>query len=320
MKKKHKKSKYRNILVISLALILVAMLIYISTSTTNQTLEDKNSGIDNSDETDEIKPNETLYKKISSSSYKYIYSATSTDAVNWTPNEEVIFERASVPSAVLFNGKIYLYFIDYNEGNYQLSVGISSNNGGTFEKADITFDQMATSDATDPSAEVVDNKIKLYYLGFVQTTPFKDKNQIYSSTSEDGITFSEPVLAIEEPDLTDADTYYYNENWYMLINANRAQGQIYAESYDNGVTFKSVFETLLENGGSCDTNLINGKLLTYCNHVNSISILHGLEEQKLEYLHDPVLEDEDYNLADPSVLQLPDGTYLMFYTKLKKYL
>ncbi|RLC51674.1 MAG: hypothetical protein DRZ79_02420, partial [Candidatus Cloacimonadota bacterium] len=58
--------------------------------------------------------------------FDQIYSATSEDGINWTVIDELIFDHASVPGAVYFNNKIYLYFVNAADPqNTKLSVGIS---------------------------------------------------------------------------------------------------------------------------------------------------------------------------------------------------
>ena len=45
--------------------------------------------------------------------YHKIYSATSVNGLSWTVNNTMIFDHASVPGAVYFNSRLYLYFVKH---------------------------------------------------------------------------------------------------------------------------------------------------------------------------------------------------------------
>jgi len=44
--------------------------------------------------------------------YHQIYSATSSDGINWTVDNTLLFDHASVPGAVYFYNKLYLYYVN----------------------------------------------------------------------------------------------------------------------------------------------------------------------------------------------------------------
>lgn len=249
--------------------------------------------------------------------YHQIYSATSTDGVTWEKQINLLFDHASVPGAVIKNNNIYLYFVDAsgNSGD-QLSVAISKDLGKSFEKQQVKIKD-ATLPAVDPNPVLLDNgKIRLYYFASPVSTgdPAKasGQHQIMSAESNDGINFENVSEVFAEENITDPDVFKTNNDWRMFLS--EGQKLILAISTDSGVTFKKDDSFAWNKGGVCDTIKIGDVYRTFYCGEGGINSATGAETGKLTGEDEVRLPSEQGQITcDPSVIQLPDGTYLMFY-------
>lgn len=247
--------------------------------------------------------------------YHQIYSAGSTDGLNWTKNGQLLFEHASVPGAIIKDGIIYLYFVDQSAGDeVQLSVAISKDLGKTFEKHKVLNSEMASCDMVDPHPEVVYNKIRLYYFGGFMGAgdPAKQDqaHKFYSAVSDDGINFKNQQLAYEDSQITDPDVFQTDKDWRMLVSKGRGLDLLI--STDSGITFKKEEGFSWDKGGVCDTFNFNDTYRTFYCGMGIESAL-GAEQGKLTQEQGRRIEEQGKITCDPSVIQLPDASYLMFY-------
>ena|SRR3990167_795055 len=251
--------------------------------------------------------------------YHQVYSAVSTDGLTWTKNNELLFDHASVPGAVIKDNKIYLYFVDASENDDQLSVAISSDNGKTFTKQqEVKIKNVDKSDAVDPHPELVDGKIRLYYLGDFTSLP-KDKSKkatIYSAESSDGINFENVKSAYQSESqgvITDPDVIKSGSEWLMLVSKGTNLDLVVSQ--DNGVSFTKQSNFSWTEGGVTDTFNFNNTFRTYACGQGGITSATGLDKKKLSKEEGVRIAEETGKkiVCDPSVIQLPDKSYLMFY-------
>lgn len=249
--------------------------------------------------------------------YHQIYSATSTDGLNWTKKEKLIFDHASVPGAIVKDGKIYLYFVDAAEEKDQLSVAISTDNGQTFvEKQQVKIADSDPWDTVDPHPVLVDNKIRLYYLGnfsqLAEQTP-PPPSTIYSAESSDGINFDNVQEAYKSTGsevITDPDVFQTDKDWRMLIS--KGQNLELLISTDKGIIFTKQADFSWNKGGVCDTFNFDGLYRTfYCGE--GLKSATGANQGKLTTESGTRIETENKIICDPSVVQLSDNSYIMFY-------
>lgn len=262
--------------------------------------------------------------------YHQVYLATSQDGINWEKQGKILFDHASVPGAVIKDGIIYVYFVDAGDSTptnpgEKLSVGISRDLGKTFEKKTVSIKDVKSSAPVDPHPVLLkDNKIRLYYFKNVMVDAPMDigadgdpakaegAHEFCFVESTDGINFGKPQLAYkEEGMLTDPDVFETASDWRMLIS--KGQELILAISTDKGKNFQKDADFSWNQGGVPDTFKFPDAYRTfYCGE--GIHSATGADAGKLTVEAGiRITADEGKIVCDPSVIQLSDGTYLMFY-------
>lgn len=248
--------------------------------------------------------------------YHQVYSATSQDGLVWEKQGELLFDHASVPGAVIKDGIIYLYFVDASGDTDGLSVGISKDLGKTFAKKSVVIQEVISRDSVDPHPELSDDgTIRLYFLGDFSQLPEMEKKgkkiSIYSASSTDGINFGKAQTAYQDDTIiTDPDVFKTNKDWRMF--ASKGKGLDLAISTDGGLTFKKDIGLAWSQGGVSDTFNYSGTYRTYvCGQ--GIQSATGADSGKLTLESGTRLEEQGKITCDPSVIQLPDKTYMMFY-------
>lgn len=248
--------------------------------------------------------------------YHKIYTATSKDGLTWDKQNKVLFDHASVPGAVIKDGVIYLYFVDASgDLSDQLSVGISKDLGKSFDKQKIEI-KGATLTAVDPNPVLLDNgKIRLYYFAspLVAGDPAAASGQhkIMSAESSDGIHFENVSEVFAEENITDPDVFKTAKDWRLFIS--KGTNLDLAISNDNGLTFTKQNDFSWNEGGVPSTFNFNGTLRTYFCGKGGIGSAIGADTGKLAVESGVRVEESNKIVCDPSVIQLPDNTYMMFY-------
>jgi len=241
-----------------------------------------------------------------------IYSATSTDSLTWTTNDTLLFDHASVPGAARFNDKVYLYFVDASNEQDQLSVAISTDDGLTFgDPQQVKIEGVQPYDAVDPSPEVVDGQLYLYYLGdFMSNKEPSQKFKFYSAVSTDGVNFTDPVLAYSFDEMTtDPDVYPVDAGWQMF--ASQGRDMVLLTSTD-GRSFTPVDDFSWSLGAVSDTAIINGTYRTfYCGE--GIQSATGANTGTLKAESGVRVLAPEKITCDPSLITQADGSYRLFY-------
>ncbi|MEK7142796.1 MAG: hypothetical protein AAB785_01170, partial [Patescibacteria group bacterium] len=197
----------------------------------------------------------------------------------------------------------------------QLSVGISKDLGKSFDKQKIKI-KGATLAAVDPNPVLSDNgKIRLYYFAspFIAGDPAAASGQhkIMSAESSDGINFESPREVFAEENITDPDVFKTAKDWRLFISKGTALDL--AISSDNGVTFQKQNDFSWNEGGVPSTFNFNGTFRTYFCGKGGIGSATGADTGKLTVESGVRVEESNKIVCDPSVIQLPDNTYMMFY-------
>ncbi len=310
------------ILVISLVIILVlGTTTYFFFFSQKKPAQEEKENIENITEEQEVfdYPEPDIKSSRSNSNgpyYHQIYKATSQDGKIWTPINDLIFDHVSVPGAVIKDGVVFLYFVDASGEEDQLSVAISKDSGKTFEKQKVHIWGTYPYDVVDPHPILIDGKIRLFFLGDFMSSPKGpgEKFTIYSAESEGGIEFGKKTKVYEfNQPTTDPDVFKTEKDWRMLISQGRELKLFVSE---NGVTdYKEIDNFSWDEGGVCSTTKIGNDYITYyCGE--GISWATGADKGKLTKGGIALDNRGSGNIiCDPSVIQLSDGSYLMFYKK-----
>ena len=246
--------------------------------------------------------------------YHEIYFAISKNGLLWEKQNKLLFDHASVPGAVIRDGIIYVYFVDMGGDAPQLSVGISKDLGQTYEKKKVEISGIESAGAVDPHPEVLENgQIRLFYFySTVQNMdPAKaqDKHKFYSATSKDGIEFKNPQLVYEDYEITDPDVFRTADDWRMFVSKGKKMDLLIS---GDGLSFQKKADFDWNKGSVSDTFNFNGTFRTfYCGE--GIQSAAGGDAGRLTSEEGARVSEEGKIVCDPTVIQLPDGSYLMFY-------
>ena len=243
--------------------------------------------------------------------FDQIFAATSTDGINWSVNPNIIFDHASVPGAVYFENKIFLYFVNAtNPDNEKLSVGISSDFGNSFDIYDVIISGSHSPHPVDPNPIIENGNIRLTYVGnFGDYQSF----DIVTANSADGIHFSEDAVIFSgfvfDPDLFFDDV---NNEWILFLNDGDRHLKK-ATSTSSTSVFSEDPNFVWTLGSISSTHKIGGSFNTYYTNDNGISVT---EYANGNLSQSPLAEgiiDFPTPVADPTVAVLGTNNYMMYF-------
>jgi hypothetical protein len=237
--------------------------------------------------------------------YHRIYSATSVNGLGWTVNKTVIFDHASVPGAVYYNGKVYLYFINAECGE-KLSVAISDNYGNSFALHDVAISGSNSPRPVDPNPIVDGGLIRLTYVGNLG----RDPANIVTAHSSDGINFVEDAILFSETNITDPDLFHHSPSeWVLFVD----QGSTLLKANGTSISMPLVRDSTFSFAGIlCSTHYIDGKFQTYYHGSKGISVAE-YNSSGLTVLAEDVITGFTGFVGDPTVVVLGPGNYLMYF-------
>jgi len=240
--------------------------------------------------------------------YHQVYSATSTDGLNWTVDNTMLFDHASVPGAVYFENKLYVYFVNASDWqNEKLSVGISEDRGATFTVHDVQITGSNSPYPVDPNPILDGGQIRLTYLGnFMQG----ETNKIVTAVSSDGINFTEEAV-IFTGDVYDPDLFYdeAGEQWVLFLNSGT--GLIKATASSPTASFVQDTGFTWSAGGISSTHKIGNKYYTYYTGEGGICVAE-YSNGTLTNVANGILDFQGLN-ADPTVAIFGENDYMMFF-------
>jgi len=248
--------------------------------------------------------------------------ATGTSLTSWTPSGTILAEHASVPAGVIKDGVIYVYFVDVTTEGLpeQLGTVTSSDQGQTWTQQQVlTIEDIGDRAVADPDPVLLDDgRIRLFFFDIndarVNSTAdgIEPSSKVYSAISDDGVNFAMEEGVRFERDgsgIYDPDVNLFDDTWYLYGGTNEGNQVIYATSSD-GLTFteKGVAFT---GGGVPDVYFENG---LYYLFTAGINIATGTVPTSFTDTGSQFRDSDSKGAtADPSVIKLDDGTYLMVY-------
>jgi hypothetical protein len=241
--------------------------------------------------------------------------ATSIDLLNWTDSGMILANHASVPGAIYKDGTIYVYFVDVSEDGKPEQLGLirSEDNGTTWSSKEyVIFNGIGNKVPVDPAPFLLDNEsIRLYYFDIneqrISPNP-EATNKIYSAISTDGIHFAqEDGVRFERKGIFDPDVIKVNNTWRMYVGDIAGNMVISAVSSD-GLSFTEE-GTAFDGGAVPDVFFKNNIYYLYTAGIDISNSQNGASFTKTSYSF-RLLEKIT---ADPSVIELDNGTYVMLY-------
>ncbi len=237
--------------------------------------------------------------------YHRVYSATSSDGVNWVVDNTLLFDHASVPGAVYFENKLYVYFVNATDWqNEKLSVAISQDRGATFTVHDVQITGSNSPYPVDPNPIIDNGKIRLTYFGnFMQS----ETGKMVTATSSDGVNFTEDRVLITG-NFTDPDLFYddVRGEWVLFLSPTMTKAT--APSISSTFTTDTGFSW---NGSVSSTHKIGSKYYTYYISDGKISVAE-YSNGTLTSVATNILNYQGLN-ADPSVAIFGENDYKMFF-------
>jgi hypothetical protein len=244
-----------------------------------------------------------------------IMYALSEDGLNWTVSDEVIRDAGSVPEVLrLPNGDMLIYFVDGNSPAPGLLKG-SLEEGWT--QIPMGIENGPRNGIVDPDAVLLpDGRVRLFYLDAVP----EDMNApraVYSAISEDGIHFTqEEGIRIAVQRITDPSVIRLPDgSWMMALSEG---GVTHLAASPDGGEFTLTGVTLSLGGVPELTLLPDGNLRLFVSAPEGIRSLYSEDGGETWTVEEGLrIPAEEKNVAaDPSVIQLPDGTWFMVWKRL----
>ncbi len=245
--------------------------------------------------------------------------ATSTDLLNWTPSNVILAEHASVPGAVVKNGTIFVYFVDVSTNGLKEQLGMvkSEDQGQTWSEPEIlTIDGLGDKATADPAPVLLaDGRIRLYYFDINEprlnkpASGIEPPQKIYSAISDDGINFTqEQGMRFEHNGAFDPDVEYADGTWYMFVG-DLAGNMVNLATASDGLAFEYIGPVY--QGGAVPDVFVEGD--TWYLYTAGINIATGVDANIFESSGYDFYDPNSHVTADPSVVKLNDGSYLMLY-------
>ena len=237
--------------------------------------------------------------------YHRVYSGTSVNGLSWTVNNTIIFDHASVPGAVFYNGKVYVYFVNAECGE-KLSVAISDNHGNSFALYDVAISGSHSPRPVDPNPIVDGGLIRLTYVGNLGGTP----QSIVTAHSSDGINFVEDAILFSEPNITDPDLFHYSPSeWILFVD----QGSTLLKANGTSLSMPFVKDSTFSFAGIlCSTHYINSRFYAYYLGSNGISVAE-YNSSGLTVLAENLITGFTGFIGDPTVVVFGPDNYLMYF-------
>lgn len=242
--------------------------------------------------------------------------ATSNDLLNWTDSGVTLTEHASVPGAVYREGVIYLYFVDVAQDGIKEQVGVlkSEDQGKTWsDKILADIEGLGNKAAVDPDPFLMDSgQIRLYYFDInADRSPGTQgsANKIYSAVSNDGINFTEEEgVRFQKTGIYDPDVIKVGDTYRMYVG-DMEGNTTYSATSSDGLTFTEEGPAYV--GGTIPNVYYDSS--QYYLYTGGIDIAFSQDGAKFTKSNYSFRSNIGHTTADPSVIQIADGSYILFF-------
>lgn len=252
-----------------------------------------------------------------------IYSASSDDGMDWTFDDRLLIDHASVPAAIVTpEGKLRVYYVDAShidaseQQPENVNCAESSDGGKTFEVLGCWIEGRSGDKAVDPSVVLLpDGRYRLYYYavsGMINTTA---PHSICSAVSADGVHFTQEKEVFSYPGLVDPDVFWNGREWLMFV-FSIADGKLVLAKSTDGLSF-AYSEPLSLEGYIIVTpvRLDDGRFRAYgFDQATQQQIASFVSEDGMSWTREPgvrLTAPEGKGITDPFVVRMPDGKWKM---------
>jgi len=254
--------------------------------------------------------------------------AYSHDGLNFTRANRIVTDQGDVPDLVRDSrGWLYLYYTGWTVGPYlnRTAVAISTDNGASWVFKYVNVDGLEPGLAApvDPDVQILDDgTFRLY----VTSDPHDGAGpRTYYAEGDDGINFVLEGVAFQRRGrmVLDPSTLRIGDTWHLFAGGAAPQMNWYATSTD-GKTF--AYQSLRQFAGNDGLSYVVANALAVDDGyrfyafgrwgIVSFFTTEGATwtpEEGYRLQIDTSTDLESWQVKDPAVVRLQDGSYLMIY-------
>ncbi len=255
--------------------------------------------------------------------------ATSNDALTWTKKNEAFIDQAGAPSALYVNQTLFLYYMTFQEGHEDdIVLATSKDQGKTWVYKWVYINM--TGRAADPTVVFTeDGEFRMY---ITTQLAHEEQRSIRSAISVDGINFyMEEGIRVEK---VFGDSYPVASSillidgvWHLhtlsRIGASDHSSENAHLISQDGLTFTEQDSIdlgfLFANGLASSEGYFYYGMQKSADSDSMMSIYVATTQDGYTYDNKGIILDveegdlETYLLKEPTVVELNDGSYMMFY-------
>ncbi len=267
-----------------------------------------------------------------------LLTARSEDGIAWERENKILSEQANVPDMMVTeDGTIYLYYVGSNILNKDqtIAAAVSADSGETWTFKEVTIDGLDNIHSVPGDPDIAIREDGTYRLYFTAQIDGEKMPSIQYADSSDGLNFTYGGKAFSADGYMtiDSSAFYINGKWMMNTFSDFKTEVITGASEDGGNTFTLAKVQEVKHDGvsyfiSNPFPLEDGSVRFYSfqlhpSEFRSFVTTDGLtwEDEGTVYLsyEEGANDLEGFYIKDPSVVQLPDGSYFMVYVTRAPY-
>ena len=252
-----------------------------------------------------------------------LYVSRSENGLRFEQPGKLVVRHGGVPSlAVAKDGRIFLVFqwfsFDSPKGFDKIAVMVSSDGGETWSEprvVEISGLPEGHSNPCDPMLVVLeDGRFRLY---FTCSPRPGERARTLSAISEDGYRFRvEPGDRFADPkkDVLDPAVVFFKGKWHYYAPIPGERGRAYHAVSDDGLSFQRLPDVEVEGMDFLGCAVVDGEVLRFYG-TGPGGVRSATSDDGERWTVERGVRVEGG--ADPGVAKLPDGRWLMVYTRLR---